>query len=77
MAKDKEFERKYKVEGQRRNHLRKIQRIVKFDYNRKRRYPQDDYCCPKCGLGTYYCSSNEDYSYTCPDCNYKFETPDV
>lgn len=78
MAKDKEFEKQYKLEGQKRISIRKQKRLQKFNDNRKRRYPDDGYCCPNCGLGTYYCSFQMfGYTYICPDCNTEFETEDV
>lgn len=52
MAKDKEFEKQYKEEGQRRMNIRKQKRLEKFDTKR---------LCPSCKR-----NHKSVYSHTCP-----------
>ena len=75
MAKDKEFEIKYKQQGIINMLARKNKRILKKKQDWK--YSNDEYGCPNCGRASLHCYSNDNYGYICPKCKIEFETPDT
>lgn len=60
MAKDKEFEAKYKAEGKRMIAQRKRERLAKFTKNREFRKRSTSSMCRGCGEDPYcYCGSGD------------------